>query len=155
MESLLDIAQQFMGSHQDAAAKASQQNPDDAQLYQQASQHIANHPEQHQAPTDEEAQAAKDAHHEIYHKGNTSNMESMGSDAVGGAVATQAIQAFMNSGQSGDVMQMVMTEASSLLGGSSNSDFKSQVMQKAAMMVFKSQMGGGGGGMMSMLQKFM
>ncbi|KAF7311066.1 hypothetical protein HMN09_00650500 [Mycena chlorophos] len=161
MEQLLGIAQQFMSaqSHdqEETVSKAAQAgNPDDEHLYRQASEHVASHTEQHRPPSDEEAQAAKDAHAQIYKQGNNDNdsLQSMGADAVGGAVATQAIQAFLGSGggNTNDLMAFAMKEASSLLGGNADPGFKGMVMQKAAMMVFKSQLsGGGGGGAMSMV----
>ncbi|KAJ6604846.1 hypothetical protein DFH09DRAFT_1123935 [Mycena vulgaris] len=159
MEGLLNIAQQFMGSHdhEHTVNKATQENPDDAEYYQQASQHVANHTDQHRPPSDDEAEEAKQAHHKIYKKGETDNMESMGADAVGGAAATEAIQKFLSGGggDQKDLVAFAMTEASKLLGGNADPGFKGMVMQKAAMMAFKSQLGGGGGGMMTVLQKFM
>ncbi|KAJ7225321.1 hypothetical protein GGX14DRAFT_556124 [Mycena pura] len=140
-----------------AVSKAAQENPEDEEYYRNASQHVANHPEQHRPPTDDEAEDAKAAHHQIYKKGNT-DLESMGADAVGGAIATQAIQKFLGSGggDTNDLLAFAMKEGTQLLGGNADPGFKGVVMQKAAMMVFKSQLsGGGGGGAMSLLQKFL
>ncbi|KAJ7161393.1 hypothetical protein C8R43DRAFT_992718 [Mycena crocata] len=163
MENMLNLAQQFMGSHEHEAVvkKAAQENPDDEEYYKQASEHVKSNTSQHNPPSDEEAEEAKAAHHKIYRQQQTSDMESMGSDAVGGAVATEAIQKFLQSGGSDpkDLIAFAMTEASKLMGGNADPGFKGAVMQKAAMMAFKSQLGGsgggGGGGMMTMLQKFM
>ncbi|KAJ6504429.1 hypothetical protein DFH09DRAFT_1201643 [Mycena vulgaris] len=138
MEGLLNIAQQFMDDHEHTVNKATQENPDDAEYYQQASQH-----DQHRPPSDDEAEEAKQAHHKIYKKGETDNMESMGADAVGGAAATEAIQKFLSGGggDQKDLVAFAMTEASKLLGGNADPGFKGMVMQKAAMMAFKSQLG--------------
>lgn len=159
MEQIIAIAQQFMGHDQEAAvSKAAQENPEDEKYYRDASRHVANHPEQHHPPTDDEAEAAKAAHHQIYKKHNTTDLQSMGADAVGGAIATQAIQSFLGSGggNTNDLLAFAMKEGTQLLGGNADPDFKGVVMQKAAMMVFKSQLsGGGGGGAMSLLQKFL
>ncbi|KAF7307079.1 hypothetical protein MIND_00501200 [Mycena indigotica] len=167
MEQLLGLAQQFIGSqshdHDEAVRKAAAENPDDEELYQQASKHVAKRTEEHRPPSDEEAEAAKAAHHKIYKQGDKSKstLESMGSDAVGGAIATQAIQMFLSSGGKGgsdDLIAFAMKEASQLLGGDTDSGFKGAAMQKAAMMVFKSQLSGGGsggGGAASLLAKFL
>ncbi|KAJ7110027.1 hypothetical protein C8R44DRAFT_801220 [Mycena epipterygia] len=160
MEGLLNIAQQFMApphDHEHTVNKASEENPEDSQYYEEASKHVANHTDQHRPPSDEETEQAKQAHHQIYREGNKDNLESMGADAVGGAVATEAIQKFLSGGggDSKDLVAFAMTQASALLGGDAQPGFKAMVMKKAAMMAFKSQLGGGGGGMMGMLQKFM
>ncbi|KAJ7492439.1 hypothetical protein FB451DRAFT_1502811 [Mycena latifolia] len=161
-DALLNVAQQFMGAqthdHEQTVRKASQENPEDAEYYQQASQHVAEHTEHHRPLSDEEAENAKDAHDKIYKQGQTDDMQSMGADAVGGAVVTQVLKQFASGGGGNpqDLVAMAMTEASKLLGGGADSGFKGQVMQKVAIMAFKSQLSGGSsGGMMTLLQKFM
>ncbi|KAJ7103340.1 hypothetical protein B0H15DRAFT_207327 [Mycena belliarum] len=151
-------------NHEHTVRKAAQENPDDAEYYENASKHVANHTNEHKPPSDDEVEEAKQAHHKIYRQGKQDDLESMGADAVGGAVATEAIQKFLGGGGGGsnDLVAFAMTQASQLLGGNADPGFKGQVMQKVAMMAFKSQLGGSGGGgggggnaMIGMLQKFL
>ncbi|KAF7347674.1 hypothetical protein MVEN_01524500 [Mycena venus] len=149
---------------QHAARQAAEENPEDEEHYQRATQHVANHPEEHRPLSDDEAEDAKRAHQKIYQQNNKEDLESHGADAVGGAVVTEVMQKVMASGGNLDMntlLPLVMKEASGLLnssggGGGVSSGFKGEVMQKVAMMAFKSQLSGGsGGGMMTILQKFM
>ncbi|KAJ6621170.1 hypothetical protein B0H10DRAFT_1945544 [Mycena sp. CBHHK59/15] len=155
---IVNIAQQFAGhDHQHTVAKASQENPDDAEYYEQASKHVATHTDQHRPPSDDEREQVQQAHSRIYGQGE-SNVKAMGVDAVGGAAAAEAIQKFLSGGggDQKDLIAFAMTEASKLMGGETDSGFKGQVIQKAAMMALKSQLSGGsGGGAMSLLSKFM
>jgi len=159
MDQLLGLAQTFMASqNQHAVSHAAQENPEDEEHYRRAAQHAANNTEEHRPLSDEEADRAKDAHQKIYHE--KADVESMGSDAVGGAVITQVMKTMSSGGGGGgtdQLMSMAFTEASKLLGGGADPGFKGEVMQKVAMMALKSQLsgGGGGGGMMTILQKFM
>ncbi|KAJ7893543.1 hypothetical protein B0H13DRAFT_2037402 [Mycena leptocephala] len=164
MEGLLGLAQQFMDNDRHAVRQAAEENPEDEEHYQRATQHITNHPEQHQPLSNDEAEAAKEAHQKIYKQNNKEDLESHGADAVGGAVVAEVMQKVMASGGNIDIntlLPLVMKEASGLLnssggGGGVSSGFKGEVMQKVAMTAFKSQLsGGGGGGMMTLLQKFM
>ncbi|KAJ6575306.1 hypothetical protein B0H19DRAFT_1344221 [Mycena capillaripes] len=168
IDQLLGLAQTFM-ENQHAVSHAAQENPEDEEHYRRAAQHAANntvrlpsdpiaYSEEHRPLSDEEADRAKDAHQKIYHE--KADVESMGSDAVGGAVITQVMKTMSSSGGGGgtdQLMSMAFTEASKLLGGGADPGFKGEVMQKVAMMALKSQLsgGGGGGGMMTILQKFM
>ncbi|KAJ7293146.1 hypothetical protein C8J57DRAFT_1210783 [Mycena rebaudengoi] len=149
-----------LDDHKHTVSKATQENPEDKEYFEQASKHVEANTSEHRPPSDDEREAAAHAHKKLYKEG--ADATSMDADAVGGAAAAEAIQKFLSGGggDTKDLVAFAMTEASKLLSGSgagADAGFKGQVMQKAAMMAFKSQLGGdkGGGGAMSLLSKFM